>query len=108
MSLVVMVCSDAREYSCVPTILDMLKIKSVNLITNNPRKIRQLRRCVCLFLPAMQRCCDCHSATHRLLCVSRHGVDISGRIPLVIAGNEHSDKYLAAKRSRMGHLGAST
>ena len=35
---------DAREYSCVPTILDHLKISSIALITNNPRKIRMLRR----------------------------------------------------------------
>ena len=34
----------------------------------------------------------------------RHGVVVAGRIPLVIEGNEHSDRYIAVKRSRMGHL----
>lgn len=68
---------DLREYSAVPSILDEMGVRSVALMTNNPRKTR--------ILAAL-------------------GVHITGRIPVVMDTNEHSHGYVAAKRARMGHL----
>lgn len=68
---------DLREYSVVPTILEMLKIKSVRLMTNNPRKISKLRK---------------------------FGIQISGRIPVVMDANQYSDNYIKVKEARMGHM----
>ena len=67
---------DVREYSCVPSVLDGLGVGSVRLMTNNPRKTEAL--------------------------VSL-GVNVVGRIPVVMEVNEHSDGYIRAKQSRMGH-----
>jgi len=69
---------DARTYEAAAQMIRRLGISSVTLMTNNPAKIDALR----------------------LL-----GVDVAGRIPLVIAGtSEHAASYLATKRARMGHL----
>jgi len=68
---------DLREYSAVPTILEDLRIVSVRLMTNNPRKIDTLRS---------------------------YGINIAARIPVIIDSNPYSDDYIKAKRSRMGHL----
>ena len=67
---------DVREYSCVPSVLDELGVGSVRLMTNNPRKTEAL--------------------------VSL-GVNVVGRIPVVMEVNEHSDGYIRAKQARMGH-----
>ena len=68
---------DTREYTAVPYILHELGIKSVRLITNNPRKIEMM---------------------------GKLGVNIVGRIPIHIDSNPHSHGYLKAKGSRMGHM----
>ena len=70
---------DLREYSCVPAILEQLQVKSVHLMTNNPRKIRRLKA---------------------------HGIRITGRLPVIVETNQYSGHYVSTKRSRMGHLGA--
>ncbi len=67
---------DVREYGCVPAVLQSLRIRSIRLLTNNPRKVDRL---------------------------SALGVRISSRIPVVIPPNPHSLNYLLAKQSRMGH-----
>jgi len=54
-----------------------LKITSIKLMTNNPKKIEDL---------------------------TRHGVTVSGRIPLVIPPNEYNRFYLETKRAKAGHL----
>lgn len=68
---------DTREYECVPHILKDLDVKSIQLLTNNPRKINHLRSL---------------------------GVNISGRIPVIVPTNPHNEFYLAVKRDQMGHM----
>ncbi len=68
---------DEREYSTGAHMLHSLKVKSIRLMTNNPRKIADL---------------------------TAHGIKITGRIPLVIPPNEYNDFYLHTKASRSGHL----
>ena len=68
---------DEREYDIAAHMLFSLKIKSVKLMTNNPKKIKDL---------------------------TRHGVSVSGRIPLVIPPNEYNRFYLETKRAKAGHL----
>ncbi len=67
---------DARRYEAAAGILADLQVRSVRLMTNNPRKIEKLREL---------------------------GVVITARIPILIAKNPHSAAYLAAKADRMGH-----
>ncbi|KAJ0403925.1 hypothetical protein P43SY_009418 [Pythium insidiosum] len=68
---------DYRSYEPVPAILQDLGIKSIRLLTNNPRKIRLL---------------------------SQLSVNVEGRLPVIIQGGEHSQGYLSAKAQRMAHL----
>lgn len=68
---------DYRSYEPVATILKDLGIKSIRLLTNNPRKIRLL---------------------------SQLSIEISGRLPVIIKGGKHSQGYLSAKATRMSHL----
>ncbi len=68
---------DSRRYDAAQAILADLGVRSVRLMTNNPRKVEKLREL---------------------------GVEITGRIPVLIEPNEHSHSYLAAKAERMGHL----
>lgn len=56
--------------------LGLLRVRSIRLITNNPRKIAGLEQ---------------------------HGIRITGRIPLVVPPNEHNVFYLSTKASRSGH-----
>jgi GTP cyclohydrolase II len=67
---------DARRYEAAAGILSDLGVRSVRLMTNNPRKIEKL---------------------------SELGVVITARIPVLIAANHHNSGYLAAKAERMGH-----
>jgi GTP cyclohydrolase II len=67
---------DARRYDVARDMLDVLGIKSVRLMTNNPEKVAALRAL---------------------------GVDVQGRIPVVVAATQHSLGYLEAKRLRMAH-----
>lgn len=68
---------DSRRYDAAHAILQDLGVRSVRLMTNNPRKVERL---VAL------------------------GVEITGRIPVLIEPNEHSHGYLVAKAARMGHM----
>jgi GTP cyclohydrolase II len=68
---------DARDYKVAAKIIKLLKIRSVMLLTNNPDKIEQLQKA---------------------------GIDVAGRIPLVIPANRHDKGYLDVKRNKMGHL----
>jgi GTP cyclohydrolase II len=68
---------DERDYSIAAHMLDSLRIKSVRLITNNPRKIDGLRA---------------------------YGIHITGRIPLVIPPNPYNAFYLQTKAVKSGHL----
>jgi GTP cyclohydrolase II len=68
---------DLRRYDAAAAILADLGIGRVRLMTNNPRKVRELEAL---------------------------GVELSGRIPVLTATNRHSAGYLEAKAVRMGHM----
>jgi GTP cyclohydrolase II len=68
---------DEREYSVAAHMLMSLKIKSIRLITNNPKKIEDL---------------------------TRNGIVVNGRIPHVMPANEHNRFYLETKALKSGHL----
>ncbi|HVP67063.1 MAG TPA: GTP cyclohydrolase II [Anaeromyxobacteraceae bacterium] len=68
---------DERDYAVAAHMLRSLSIRSVDLITNNPEKIRQL---------------------------TQHGVNVAGRIPHVIPPNDFNRFYLETKARRSGHL----
>jgi GTP cyclohydrolase II len=67
---------DARRYEVARDMLAHLGVRSVRLMTNNPDKVDALRML---------------------------GVEVSGRIPVIIEANPHSAGYLEAKRLRMAH-----
>jgi GTP cyclohydrolase II len=67
---------DARDYSVARDMLAELGIKSIKLMTNNPDKVEKLRAL---------------------------GIEVAGRLPVVVAANPHSLGYLEAKRLRMAH-----
>jgi GTP cyclohydrolase II len=67
---------DARKYDVARDMLAHLGIESVRIMTNNPDKVDALRGL---------------------------GVKVDGRVPVVIAPNKHSARYLEAKRLRMEH-----
>lgn len=69
--------SDLRDYSIVKPMLDALNIKSLRLMTNNPRKIA-----------AMQS----------------SGVVVAERLPLSVNRNPANARYLDTKSSKLGHL----
>ena len=68
---------DEREYSVAAHMLESLKVKSIRLMTNNPRKINDL---------------------------TRYGIVVAERIPLVIPPNPHNEFYLKTKAEKSGHL----
>jgi GTP cyclohydrolase II len=68
---------DEREYSIAAHMLGSLKVRSIRLLTNNPRKVEEL---------------------------SRLGVRITGRLPHVIPPNEFNRFYLETKQEKSGHL----
>jgi len=69
--------ADERDYSIAAQILLDLNVRKLRLITNNPRKIEGLE----LF-----------------------GIDVAGRVPLVLPNTEHNEHYLNTKKNKMGHL----
>jgi len=68
---------DGRDYGAAAAILDDLGISEVRALTNNPDKLRQLRD---------------------------HGITVTAQVPLVVGVGEFNERYLEAKRDRMGHL----
>ncbi|MCX5782914.1 MAG: GTP cyclohydrolase II, partial [Elusimicrobia bacterium] len=68
--------TDLRAYGAAAQILLDLGIKSVRLITNNPRKVQGLSEC---------------------------GIKVIGRVPLVIAPNAQNRRYLAVKKNKLKH-----
>ena len=69
--------ADLREYGIGVQILLDQGVKSVRLLTNNPKK---------------------------LVGISGYGLEITERVPLVIAPGEENAFYLQTKKERMGHL----
>lgn len=68
---------DQRRYDAAANILEDLGVQSIELLTNNPRKLNALRNL---------------------------GVEISARLPVLVGANPYSAAYLRAKSERMGHL----
>lgn len=69
--------ADQRDYSICQPMLDHLGIREINLMTNNPRKVKALEG---------------------------FGVRVAERRPLEIGLNPHNSKYLATKAGKLGHL----
>ncbi|MBQ0757177.1 MAG: GTP cyclohydrolase II [Amphritea sp.] len=69
--------ADLRDYSMCQVMLEHLNIKSVNLMTNNPRKVKALEQ---------------------------YGLNVASRVPLQVGKNRHNEHYLATKMGKLGHL----
>lgn len=69
--------ADEREYSVAALILKNLQVKSVELITNNPKKIEDLKKL---------------------------GIDITGRIPIEVTAHKDNVSYLKTKAKKMAHM----
>jgi GTP cyclohydrolase II len=68
---------DSRRYAVAARMIELLQVKSIALLTNNPEKIEGLRQA---------------------------GITITKRIPVVIPENPHNKSYLETKKNHMGHL----
>ncbi len=68
--------ADLRDYSMCKDMLEHLGIKSLRLMTNNPRKVKALES---------------------------YGIGITERVPLHVGRNPHNEHYLDTKQSKLGH-----
>ena len=68
---------DLRDYGEGAQILEDLGISKVQLMTNNPCKVKGL---------------------------DGYGIEIVERVPIVIPANAHDKRYLDTKREKMGHI----
>ena len=68
---------DEREYSVAAHMLESLHVKSIQLITNNPKKIEDL---------------------------TKNGIKVTGRIPHIMQPNQYNRFYLETKALKSGHL----
>ncbi|HEY3863586.1 MAG TPA: bifunctional 3,4-dihydroxy-2-butanone-4-phosphate synthase/GTP cyclohydrolase II [Verrucomicrobiae bacterium] len=69
--------TDLREYGLGAQILVDLGLKTISLLTNNPRKVVGLEG---------------------------YGLEIVEQLPIKIRANPHNAKYLKTKREKLGHL----
>jgi GTP cyclohydrolase II len=69
--------ADMRTYDMTKDMFDYLQIKSVQLMTNNPKKIKAL---------------------------TDLGITVEQRQPLEVGENSHNKAYLATKASKLDHL----
>ena len=67
---------DARRYDGAADILRDMGIHSIQLMTNNPRKVKALES---------------------------YGINIAERVPLHVGRNPHNEHYLNTKQSKLGH-----
>ncbi len=67
---------DRRDYGVGAHILRDLGLSKVRLLTNNPKKVNRL---------------------------AVYGLDIVEQLPIEVAPNEHSARYLKTKKDKMGH-----
>lgn len=68
---------DLREYGLGAQILVDLGLKTIRLLTNNPKKVVGLEG---------------------------YGLKITEQVPIRVKPNPHNERYLKAKREKMGHL----
>jgi 3,4-dihydroxy 2-butanone 4-phosphate synthase/GTP cyclohydrolase II len=69
--------ADARDYGIAAEILRELGIRTIRLLTNNPRKIAGMETL---------------------------GIRVAERVPLIIQPNTENRRYLEVKRTKLGHL----
>ncbi|MEK5061847.1 bifunctional 3,4-dihydroxy-2-butanone 4-phosphate synthase/GTP cyclohydrolase II [Paenibacillus sp. FSL H7-0326] len=69
--------ADLRDYGIGAQILKDLGIRKINLLTNNPRKIKGLEG---------------------------YGLEVVSRVPIQIAENKDNSSYLHTKQSKLGHM----
>ena len=69
--------AEARDFPVAARMLDLLGVREVRLLTNNPRKVVALEKA---------------------------GVKVVERVPHQLPANPHNERYLATKRDRSGHL----
>ena len=68
--------ADMRDYTIAAQILADLGLSTINLLTNNPKKIEGLEK---------------------------YGIEIAERIPIIIKPNKNNKKYLQTKKEKFGH-----
>ncbi|MFW6367094.1 MAG: GTP cyclohydrolase II, partial [bacterium] len=68
---------DLREYGLGAQILRDLGVRSIRLLTNNPKKIIGLQG---------------------------YGLEIVERVPIVMTAGEHNRTYLDTKKAKLGHM----
>ena len=69
--------ADARNYELVLPMLRQFGVRSVRLMTNNPRKLDAL---------------------------TRLGIAVAERVPLLVNRNRYNDSYLNTKAAKLGHM----
>lgn len=69
-------CDDARDFGVAAEILGYFGVRKVRLLTNNPKKIKDLEK---------------------------HGIEVVERVPLITEPTEHNREYLRTKKERMDH-----
>lgn len=67
--------ADARSYEIVQEILKYYQINKIQLLTNNPKKIKSLQN-----------------------------IEIVQRLPIIVCTNKYNEDYLKVKKDQMGHL----
>lgn len=68
---------DTRDYAVAAHMLHSIGVKSIRLMTNNPKKIDQL---------------------------TQYGVKVAERVPHILPPNEHNIDYLRTKARKSGHF----
>lgn len=68
---------DLREYDVAAKMFNLLGVESINLMTNNPKKINGLEA---------------------------NGVTVCSRTPILVPANPHNQRYLSTKKQKSGHL----
>ncbi|MES2491721.1 MAG: GTP cyclohydrolase II [Pseudomonadota bacterium] len=69
--------TEARDFPVAARMLELLNVRSIRLMTNNPAKVSALEGV---------------------------GVAVAERVPHQLPSNPHNERYLATKRDRTGHL----
>lgn len=69
--------ADERDFTLCADIFKLLGVKSVRLLTNNPKKMHIM---------------------------SEAGISIADRVPLIVGKNPKNEHYLSTKAIKMGHL----
>ncbi len=69
--------ADEREYNIAALMLESLQVKSIQLITNNPKKIDAL---------------------------TKLGITVNKRIPIEVVAHQHNLGYLKTKAKKMAHM----